>query len=143
MIHYELLDYFSHYLLPPGFEEDFIEVKLKYFSGIPLSDADIGTVVTTSSYYAAVLRTAYKHFVKERDTAPRDYWDTVVNVFLYSGIWSKEWRTLLNSRKGTKLVKNTLLPQWTPIGLCGTNWSTLQKMLEFWCARFYPELMAI
>ncbi|HWP97161.1 MAG TPA: hypothetical protein VN426_09945 [Syntrophomonadaceae bacterium] len=143
MFNHDIYDYFSQYLMPPGGYEDFTEAKLRYLSGGSLSEEDARTVVATSAYYAAVLRTAYKRYVKEQNIAPDDYWDTIVEVFLNGGIWSEQWRKFFKTPLVLNYVKGTLFPSWTPIGLCGTNWSTLQQMMEFWCARFLPETMAV
>lgn len=143
MISEGLCEYFSQYLTPPGGYEDFVEAKLKYCSGKPLGEYDILIVVTTSSLYAAVLRTAYKRYVKDNDVEPKDYWETVVAVFSDTGIWSEDWRRALKSPVGAQMVKDTLHPAWTPIGLCGTNWRTLYQMLEIWCSRLFVQDEAV
>lgn len=143
MLNTDILDYCEQYLTSPGGYESFAEAKLRYCSGKPMSEYDISIVVTTSSFLAAVLRTAYKRYVKDNDISPQDYWDTVVTVFSDSGIWSEDWRKPLKSTLGLQLVKDTLHPAWTPIGLCGTNWRTLYQMLEIWCSRLFIQDEAV
>jgi hypothetical protein len=143
MFNHDILEYLTSYLTPPGGYESFVDAKLKYSAGAVLSEEDVKVVVTTASFFAGVLRTAYKRFVKDEGIDPKEYWNTVVIVFKNSGIWSNNWRKVFKSPKGAALVKDTILPAWTPIGLCGANWRTLYQMLEIWCSRQYIQTEAV
>ncbi len=129
-------DIYYHYvtkMIPPCEYDTYVIARQKYLNNIQLNEDEEIAIVFTSSYYAAVIRSTYKLFVKKLNYQPFEFWNATIKFAIFHSIWDQRFVEFFSQPEIKKMVKKTLNPGWTPIGLCGCNWPALRKKLEKWC----------
>lgn len=133
----EQVNILTRYLLenstPPIYDSEYRVVKYKWVWNVEWvgDKEELQTIIAVGSYYASVLRNTYRRFIWLRGWDPRTFWDAVVKVFMWSGIWDANWEQLCREEKFKELAGEKY--EWVKMGLLGGSWKKLKTMCEDYC----------
>ena len=93
----------------------------------------IKTIVLKGNYNGAVLRNTYRKYVRKIGFETAVFWDAVVKVFIIQGVWRFDLIKVIEHKDFIEAIRKTNEPEWTKVGLVGTDWRILKRMCDEFC----------
>lgn len=95
------------------------------------NDDDREAFIMLASYWSALLRRAYRIFVKEMGYEPSKYWNAFIQCFVLRNtlLFHEQWKGRLDD-EFKRMINKTSNPKFMMRMFTGMDWSHLKEELE-------------
>lgn len=117
-----ILEYNSYHL--------FMNAKISLIQGEELNKEQIKEILYAGFWFGSAIKAAYHKFVTKLNYTTQEFWDALVKVFVFGGVYHGAFKSIVSSKYAKEIVKHKSQLKLVHIGLVGCERKALDNLFQ-------------